>query len=166
MVAHHLVARSKGGSSLDRDREVLQTVRVERVAVPPAPVEFEGDDTVDDDVDAAEVLRADPGLGLDAVPQVGERHPHDALDEALAPWVGPVDDAPHIRGSLGEGHVQSGDREVTARQRPVQEGDGLVERSHRHGVHQSGADGNGPGRTPCVLRSVFVVIRRTGHRPG
>ncbi|MBD8538370.1 hypothetical protein [Frigoribacterium sp. CFBP 8751] len=62
MVAHHLVTGPKGGPTLDRDGQVLQTIRVERVVVPAAAVEFESDDAVDDDVDATTVPRADSGL--------------------------------------------------------------------------------------------------------
>ncbi|WP_143048706.1 hypothetical protein [Frigoribacterium sp. MCBA15_019] len=166
MVAHHLVTGSKGGPTLDRDGQVLQPICVERVAVPAAAVEFEGDDTVDDDVDATTIPRADPGLRLDPVSQTDERHPHDALDEALAPSVGPVDDAPHVGRCPRKGLVQSDDREVTAGQRPVQQGDRLVERCGHDGVHQSGSKGYGPGRPACVVHRVFVLVGVTGRRSG
>jgi hypothetical protein len=165
MVAHHLVAGSKGGPTLDRDGQVLQTIRVERVAVPAAAVEFESDDAVDDDVDAATIARADSGLGVDPVPQMDEGHPHDALEEALAPGIGPVDDAPHVSRSLREGLVQSDDREVTAGQRPVQQGDRLVERCGHDGVHQRGSKGHRPGRPVCVVHRVVVVVGVTGRCP-
>lgn len=166
MVAHHLVTGSKGGPTLDRDGQVLQAIRIERVAVPAAPVEFEGDDAVDDDVDAATVPRADPGLRLDPVTQTDEGHPHDALDEALASGVGPVDDASHVGRSPREGLVQSDDREVTAGQRPVQQGDRLVERCCHDGIHQRRSKGYSPGRTVGVVHRVFVLVGVTGRRPG
>ncbi|WP_157485680.1 MULTISPECIES: hypothetical protein [unclassified Frigoribacterium] len=166
MVAHHLVTGSKGDPTLDRDGQVLQAICVERVAVPAAAVEFEGDDAVDDDVDAATVPRADPGLRLDPVPQTDEGHPHDALDEALASGVGPVDDASHVGRGPREGLVQSDDREVTAGQCPVQQGDRLVERCGHDGVHQRGSQGYGPGRPVGVVHRVFVVAGVTWHRLG